>query len=160
MCVVLQAVGFRKCRLQHRGASLWTALCLSHPELTFCFCRSQLVIEFALFLYILDLVVKSGNYACTLTAQTWHLLVLGYILTNAGPYLRCVWDRATWAFNNFKLQTRKGFSMSRILAAQLSVWPCSGTGNLSGAEGPAGVLVHLAATPSYTNTHTARQTDL
>lgn len=44
--------------------------------------------------------------------------------------------------------------MSRILAAQLSVWLCLGTGSLLGAEGPAGVLVHPAATPSCTHTHT------
>lgn len=54
------------------------------------------------------------------------------------------------AFNNFKYQTRMYFPMSRILAAQLSGWLCLATESLSEAEGPAGVLVHPAATPSYT----------
>lgn len=40
----------------------------------------------------------------------------------------------------------------RIPAAQLSVWLCLETGSLSGAAGPAGGLVHPAATPSCRQT--------
>jgi len=40
----------------------------------------------------------------------------------------------------------------RIPAAQLSVWLCLEIESLSGAAGPAGGLVHPAATPSCTQT--------
>lgn len=45
----------------------------------------------------------------------------------------------------------------RIPAAQLSVWLCLETGSLSGAAGPAGGLVHPAATPSCRQTTQDKQ---